>query len=384
MRGGRESVPYVRLKGLNRNTKKLADGSTVTYWYAWKGGPRLPGKPGSAAFVAAYNAAVADRKTPSTETLRSLASRYKGSPEFLKLSDKTRREWTRWLDRIMDDDPTSPLAIGGLTFKALDDRRVKADLLDWRDQWADRPRSADYGIQVLSRLLSWGVGRGLLAINAAAGIEQLYQSDRADQIWTADEVTRFADAAKSPEVGYIVRLACLTGLRREDLAQLCWSHVGDLAIVKPTGKSRGRRTAVVPLLDETQQLLKEIRTQQDRRHAELVASAERKKRPAPPKPLTVLSNTRGKPWSVDGLEHQVIDAKQAATPPIDKHLHDGRGSFATRLRKAGLTAPEIADILAWEEERVERLLATYVDRDSIVRGIAERIRKNERATKTPN
>ena len=220
----------------------------------------------------------------------------------------------------MDDDPTSPLAIGGLTFKALDDRRVKADLLDWRDQWADRPRSADYGIQVLSRLLSWGVGRGLLAINAAAGIEQLYQSDRADQIWTADEVTRFADAAKSPEVGYIVRLACLTGLRREDLAQLCWSHVGDLAIVKPTGKSRGRRTAVVPLLDETQQLLKEIRTQQDRRHAELVASAERKKRPAPPKPLTVLSNTRGKPWSVDGLEHQVIDAKQAATPPIYKQL----------------------------------------------------------------
>ncbi len=72
----------------------------------------------------------------------------------------------------------------------------------------------------------------------------------------------------------------------------------------------------------------------------------------------MLSNTRGKPWSVDGLEHHVIDAKRAATPPIDKNLYDGQGSLATRPRKAGLTAPEIADILAWDEERVERLLAT--------------------------
>jgi hypothetical protein len=52
----------------------------------------------------------------------------------------------------------------------------------------------------------------------------------------------------------------------------------------------------------------------------------------------------------------VVDAK--TTAGIDKHLHDARGTFGTRLRKAGLTAPEIADVLAWEEERVERLLAT--------------------------
>ena len=44
-----------------------------------------------------------------------------------------------------------------------------------------------------------------------------------------------------------------------------------------------------------------------------------------------------------------------------------------RLRRAGLTASEIADVLRWEEDRVTRLLSTYVDRDSIVRSIAERI-----------
>lgn len=373
----------VRLKGLNRNTKRLADGSTVTYWYAWKGGPRLPGKPGSPEFMAAYNDALSDRKAAPKETLRALAVDYKASPEFLKLADGTRTEWTRWLDRIMDDREGA-LTIGDLPLGVLDDRRVKADILEWRDQWADRPRSADYAIQVLSRVLSWAVSRGRLTMNAAAGIDQLYTNNRADQIWSADEVARYAAAAKSPEVGFIVRLACLTGLRREDLATLMWSHVGDLAIIKPTGKSRGRRTAIIPLLDDAKALLNEIKEQQAQRHAALCAVAEAKKRPAPPLCLAVLSNTRGKPWSINGLEHQVIDAKQASTPPIDKHLHDARGTFATRIRKAGLTAAEIADILGWEEARVERLLATYVDRDSIVLEIANRIRRNETATKTPN
>lgn len=83
---------------------------------------------------------------------------------------------------------------------------------------------------------------------------------------------------------------------------------------------------------------------------------------------------------VEGLEldSAVQDAKAAASPPIDKHLHDTRGTFGTRLRKkARLTAAEIADILGWDEDRAERLLAVYVDRDDIVRSIAERIRRNE-------
>lgn len=153
--------------------------------------------------MAAYNDAVAERRAPKSDTLRSLAILYKQSPEFDGLGVTTKREWTRWLDIIMDEG--GPLAIGGLPFDALDDRRVKAEILAWRDQWADRPRKADYGIQVLSRVLSWGMDRGLLALNAAAGIKQLYTSNRADQIWTADEIARYAAAAKSPEVGFIVR-----------------------------------------------------------------------------------------------------------------------------------------------------------------------------------
>lgn len=373
-------MPVVRLKGLNRVRKQLKDGREVVYWYAWKGGPKLEGKPGSPKFMASYNRAVADRRAPTAETLAALVARYRASPEWAKNSDSTKRLWSRFLDKISADETDRD--IGGISWAALDDRRVRADLLDWRDQWADRPRQADYAIQVLSRVLSFGVDRGHLAINAVAGVSQLYSNDRADQIWTPAEVEAYVAAAKSPEVGYIVRLACLTGLRRGDLARLSWSHVGDIAIVIPAGKSRGKKDAIVPLLPETKALLAEIRSQQTQRREALQAAAAKKRKPEPPAPLTVLSNTRGKPWSENGLEHQVIDTKAAAG--VSKHLHDARGTFVTRLRRAGLSAPEIADVLAWTEERVERLLAVYVDMNDVVRSIAKRIQQNEAGTKTPN
>lgn len=91
----------------------------------------------------------------------------------------------------------------------------------------------------------------------------------------------------------------------------------------------------------------------------------------------MLTNTRGRPWSEDGAEHQVIDTKHKAG--IDKHLHDCRGSFATRLRVDGATHSEIADILGWDEVRVERLLALYVDGDTVVRAFAERLRAKSAA-----
>jgi hypothetical protein len=43
----------VDLKGLAKVTAKGR-----TYWYAWRGGPRLRGEPGSPEFMASYNEAL--------------------------------------------------------------------------------------------------------------------------------------------------------------------------------------------------------------------------------------------------------------------------------------------------------------------------------------
>jgi integrase len=346
-------MPGVRLKGLNKVSKRLADGRRATYWYAWRGGPRLEGQPGSPEFVASYTRAVAAAKTPEAGTLAGLVKRYRAAPEFTRLADSTRAEWRRWLSRIEEAD------IGRLPLGALNDVEVRADLLEWRDTYADRPRTADYAVQVLARVLHFGVDRALIRHNAMERVAALADGDRADQIWTPDEVARFC-AAAAPHVGRALRLACLTGLRRGDLVALDWSQVGELAIVLETRKGRRRRAvATIPLLPEAKALLHAIG------------------RPASGDG-PVLLNSRGRAWTADGLENRIIKAKAAAEPRITKHLHDARGTFATRLRlDAGLTSDEIAAVMAWEKDRVERLLARYVDNERFIRRLAERMNRNE-------
>lgn len=369
------------IKGLHKATARRADGTTRVYWYAWKGGPRLDGEPGAPGFEASYRRAVEQRKSSRHgSTLAGLAAAYRGSPEFANRAVSTLKEWSRFLDLIQVAD--GEFAIGSLPVEALAAPRVRQHLLAWRDQWRSTPRKADYAMQVLSAVLSWAVNRGTLPVNVLMGHKGLYQSDRSDQIWSDEEIRRFIEAAPSPEVGFIVRLACLTGLRRGDLLRLEWDQVGDIAIVMAPAKSRRSRpgkAVTIPLLDETLDLLAEIKAQQDLRWRALAERAFTKSRLPPPRPKTVLSTTRGGAWSVNGAEHQVIDAKKRAG--IGKHLHDARGTFATRLRKDGATTAEIAQILGWAEARVERLLERYVDHDSVVRAIAERVRARSEARK---
>src|SRR6516162_1526429 len=59
-------IMRIRLRGINSYTAKLADGTIRKYWYAWKGGPRLQGEPGTPEFIASYNEAAAQKiRTPA-------------------------------------------------------------------------------------------------------------------------------------------------------------------------------------------------------------------------------------------------------------------------------------------------------------------------------
>jgi hypothetical protein len=84
---------HVRLKGINQITKQLADGRRETYYYAWKGGPRLNGKPGSAEFVASYNDAVARKVAPPKGRLLSILQKYQNSTDFADLAERTRKDY---------------------------------------------------------------------------------------------------------------------------------------------------------------------------------------------------------------------------------------------------------------------------------------------------
>lgn len=75
------------------------------------------------------------------------------------------------------------------------------------------------------------------------------------------------------------------------------------------------------------------------------------------------------------------DAKHVAQPKGDDlHFHDLRGTAATKFYLAGLSERKIAEMMAWEEEYVHRIIRRHVNRTA---AIQERIRKlNEARTRT--
>jgi integrase len=87
---------------------------------------------------------------------------------------------------------------------------------------------------------------GKIASNPCEGIKQLYSGDRSEIIWTNSDIAAIKKTC-SPEIAHAVDLASHTGLRLGDLLRLSWSHVGEDAITIATGKSRGRREAIIPL-----------------------------------------------------------------------------------------------------------------------------------------
>ena len=294
--------------------------------------------------VAAYTEAHADNAKPKKDTFGSLATAYLGSAEFKRLAESTKREYRRFID-------SARAKFGKARLKVFSDPRIRGDILEWRDQWADAPRQAHYAIQTLRLVMTWGVQRGWLLHNPAAGLPSLYSADRSDIVWTDEEIEAVA-AKMKPHVARAFRLASWTGLARGDLLALRWDEVGDLYISRRRSKTKVEQ--VIPLFDETRAILKKC----------------------PRSALTVVTNRRGAPFTARGFSMAVERARKAAGVE-GKTLHDVRGSFATRLMRKGFEDREIDEILGWETGKSARIRRRYISRKAVVINAIERMRSNE-------
>ena len=331
------SVP---LKGLH-----IVHSKGRSYYYAWRGGPRIDAPFGSPEFHAAFAEANNPLALLDKRRFSAWVSLYEGSDEYKGVADSTKRLWSPWFDHIRDE-------FGELSIRQFDRPKIRVDIKRWRGKWKDRPRAADTGKQVLSRVCAYAVSEGALTINPCEGIPNLYESNRAEIIWTEDDLAALCKVA-SAEVANAAKLASLTGLRYSDLFKLSWSHVGTNAIEIKTGKSRGKRGAVVPITAAIRQLLEKI----------------------PRRSTAVLTSSDKKPWKGFSSSWNKV-MKEAGLDKRDLHFHDLRGTAATNFFRAGFSIREIAETLAWSEERVERLIDRYVKRDEILQ---DRIRRMDAA-----
>ena len=206
----------IRLKGINPKRKRLADGTFRTYYYAWKGGPRLRGEPGTPEFVHSYNDAIATKAATPQGKLLSVLQAFQASGEFNGLAARTRFDYIGRIKIIEAEFGDFPLS--GLT-----DRRTRGIFMAWRDKLAAKSRrQADYTWQVFARILSWALDRGLVLANPCARGGRLYRGSRVDKIWTADDEAAFLKSAPA-HFHLPLLLALWTGQRQGDLLRLPWS-----------------------------------------------------------------------------------------------------------------------------------------------------------------
>ncbi len=86
----------IHLKGIHTTHKKLANGETKKYYYAWKDGPRILAEPGTPEFLRLYNDAIAVRKQPAAGTMRSLVDYFKDFGRIQK-QESTQQARIRYL-----------------------------------------------------------------------------------------------------------------------------------------------------------------------------------------------------------------------------------------------------------------------------------------------
>jgi len=330
--------------------KRQLKGGTTHYVYAWRGGPRIAIVVGNAPPVITnellYRQQRAIQKHRQARrgaepTLSDLINQYTSSETYKGLSDRTQAEYRRYIGIIDIQFGSTPLSF-------FERRMARGQIIRWKDTFAHHSRKADMLAMVFNILLGFGVEIGALTLNVAKNIKKLHKSDRSDLIWEPKHWEAFYAAGLPEHVVQAIEFASLTGLRLGDLITARWDQVGlSSLIIEKTQKRKTR--AVVPITKELNLWFKK----QDEPHQG-----------------TILKNSRGIPWSVSGLK----GVWQKKRPEgFDRHLHDLRGTYATKLVQAGLTDQEVGYILGWGAKRISDIRVRYVNEERIVRGIAERL-----------
>ncbi|WP_417281067.1 MULTISPECIES: site-specific integrase [Alphaproteobacteria] len=320
----------VRLRGIHRVRAKLASGEVREYYYAWRGGPKLDGAPGSEAFLRSYNAAIEARKETDTGTISALVRMYRSSPEFTGLAEITKRDYRAVFDKIRQEFGTMPI-------KAATDPRARRLFKAWRNRYSATPRKADRYWSVLKRVFSYAVDNGEIPLNPCAGGGRLWSGSRKESIWTPQSLLAFRSVAARPLVD-AMELAIATGQRQGDLLRLTWSaYDGERLNLR---QSKTKRRVSILLDDATRRLLDERKAANDEREQPSV---------------TVLTNSRGKAWTSDGFKTSWGRATARAGVK-GLTFHDLRGTAITQAAVAGASVLQIASRFGYSPQDVEAML----------------------------
>lgn len=328
----------VRLKYV---TTDLDRHGNVRYYFRKRGEGakiRLPGLPGSAEFMAAYQACLAGLPLPpastptvqraSGDSLQWLCNAFYQSAEFKGQAEGTKASKRR-IFRLICAEPVSPgsaVKLGQLPFAQMSAKALRAI----RDRKSDSPHAANNWIKAVRALFKWAVEAEHCELNPAKDVPLLKAASEGHHTWTDEEMERFEAAHP---IGTQARLAlallAFTGQRISDIVRLGPQHIEDGRIRFTQKKNETRKPVEmrIPLLA----VLSEVINATPCGH------------------LTYLVNERGAAWTPGGLGNKFhgwcVEAGLAHCPP-----HGLRKAAARRAAEGGATTNQMMAIFGWRSQ----------------------------------
>jgi integrase len=177
-------------------------------------------------------------------------------------------------------------------------------------------------------------------------------------VWTDADIAQFNKVASEPLRAALV-LGLWTGQRQGDLLRLRWTAYNGRFIEVRQPKTKAR--VIIPTAAALRATLRALRRRR--------------------KAATILTNSRGLPWTSSGFRASWRKAC-AAAGIAELRFNDLRGSAVTRLAEAGATEPEIAAITGHRLGYVTQVMDRYLNRSkALAQNAIAKLEKNIRPAK---
>ena len=214
------------------------------------------------------------------------------------------------------------------------------------DGWDDKPGKQAAALAAFKALEKWAVVRDILPKPITLGVET-GKPQGGHKPWTDAQVV-LAEKYARQDLARAITLGANTGQRISDLVRMCWTDIETFRGIDGINvrQKKTDRQVWVPILAPL---------------AEAMKTWERR-----PGPFQLRSN--GKPWRsaylTDRLDYEKKPNRALADlATADLVMHGLRGHACVRLRRAGLTAMQIADMIGMSVPMVERYCRLSVQRE---------------------
>ena len=259
-------------------------------------------------------------------TFAAVIRAYMTGAKFDALADATRSSYG-YLLRLAE----RPDTLGALPVDVIRPALVQAFL----DGFADRPGQQKCALTALKAVERWALVRDLLPYPITTGTETA-GTGGGHEPWT-DEQVALAERHARPHLARVITLASNTGQRGSDIVKMRWSDLEEFEGRTGINVTQ-RKTGLVIWVPFTRELQAAITTWERR-------------------PTFIALKADGLPFKREQLTNQWLwerNTQPALAPLKGLVLHGLRATAVVRLRRAGASTGQIADMVGMSEQMVSR------------------------------